>query len=99
MATTVPHRLPTSQDQAIADLTGYEDAATLRWQQACVQVANTLTALPNGRYVTTHLVMSRTFLEKNPDLVKKLLAAHDIRASGRFLVDHRGRIRHAEAVM
>ena len=34
MATNVPHRLPTPQDQAIADLTGYEDAATLRWQQA-----------------------------------------------------------------
>ena len=25
MATTVSHRLPTPQDQAIADLTGYED--------------------------------------------------------------------------
>jgi hypothetical protein len=39
MATNVTHRLPTPQDQAIADLTGYEDAATLRWQQACVQAA------------------------------------------------------------
>ena len=49
MSTTVSHLLPSAQAQAIADLTGYEDAATLRWQQACVQSANTLTALPNGR--------------------------------------------------
>jgi hypothetical protein len=48
MSTTVSHPIPTAQAQAIADLTGYEDAATLRWQQACVQAANTLTALPNG---------------------------------------------------
>jgi len=43
MATTVSHPSPPAQAQAIADLTGYEDAATLRWQQACVQAANTLT--------------------------------------------------------
>jgi len=63
MATTVPHRLPTSQDQAIADLTGYEDAATLRWQQACVQAANTLTALPHGRYVNVRMERMRQGLE------------------------------------
>ena len=51
MSTTVSHQVPTAQQQAISDLTGYEDAATLRWQQACVQAANTLTALPNGRYL------------------------------------------------
>ena len=63
MATNVTHRLPTLQDQAIADLTGYEDAATLRWQQACVQAANTLTALPNGRYVTVRMERMRQGLE------------------------------------
>jgi hypothetical protein len=63
MATTVTHRLPTPQDQAIADLTGYEDAATLRWQQACVQAANTLTALPNGRYVHVRMERMRQGLE------------------------------------
>jgi hypothetical protein len=51
------------QDHAIADLTGYEDAATLRWQQACVQAANTLTALPNGRYVTVRMERMRQGLE------------------------------------
>ena len=34
MATTIPHRVPTLQ-HAIADLTGYEDADTLRWQPPC----------------------------------------------------------------
>jgi SWIM zinc finger len=63
MATNVTHRLPTLQDQAIADLTGYEDAATLRWQQACVQAANTLTALPNGRYVNVRMERMRQGLE------------------------------------
>ena len=63
MATNVTHRLPTPQDQAITDLTGYEDAATLRWQQACVQAANTLTALPNGRYVTVRMERMRQGLE------------------------------------
>jgi len=63
MATNVTHRLPTLQDQAIADLTGYEDAATLRWQQACVQAANTLTALPNGRYVNVRMERLRQGLE------------------------------------
>src|SRR5215470_4595330 len=63
MATNVTHRLPTPQDQAIADLTGYEDAATLRWQQACVQAANTLTALPNGRYVSVRMERMRQGLE------------------------------------
>src|SRR5215510_1469343 len=52
MSTTVSHQVPAAQQQAISDLTGYEDAATLRWQQACVQAANQLTALPNGRYVS-----------------------------------------------
>jgi hypothetical protein len=63
MATTVSHQVPTTQQQAIADLTGYEDAATLRWQQACVQAANTLTALPNGRYVNVRMERMRQGLE------------------------------------
>src|SRR5215467_15330057 len=63
MATTVSHPSPTAQAQAIADLTGYEDAATLRWQQACVQAANNLTALPNGRYVTVRMERMRQGLE------------------------------------
>src|SRR5229473_3664185 len=63
MATTVSHPIPTAQAQAIADLTGYEDAATLRWQQACVQAANQLTALPNGRYVTVRMERMRQGLE------------------------------------
>jgi hypothetical protein len=63
MSTTVSHPSPTAQAQAIADLTGYEDAATLRWQQACVQAANTLTALPNGRYVQVRMERMRQGLE------------------------------------
>src|SRR6201981_4115031 len=63
MSTTVSHPIPTAQAHAIADLTGYEDAATLRWQQACVQAANTLTALPNGRYVTVRMERMRQGLE------------------------------------
>jgi hypothetical protein len=63
MATTISHPNPTTQAQAIADLTGYEDAATLRWQQACVQAANTLTALPNGRYVNVRMERMRQGLE------------------------------------
>src|SRR5438445_9553851 len=63
MATNVSHPLPSAQAHAIADLTGYEDAATLRWQQACVQAANTLTALPNGRYVNVRMERMRQGLE------------------------------------
>src|SRR5215475_10389439 len=63
MSTTVSHPLPSAQTHAIADLTGYEDAATLRWQQACVQAANTLTALPNGRYVNVRMERMRQGLE------------------------------------
>jgi hypothetical protein len=63
MASTVSHPLPSAQAHAIADLTGYEDAATLRWQQACVQAANTLTALPNGRYVSVRMERMRQGLE------------------------------------
>src|SRR5262249_5943721 len=63
MATTVSHPMPSAQAHAIADLTGYEDAATLRWQQACVQAANTLTALPNGRYITVRMERMRQGLE------------------------------------
>src|SRR5215470_17582831 len=63
MATTVSHPLPSVQAQAIADLTGHEDAATLRWQQACVQAANNLTALPNDRYVTVRMERMRQGLE------------------------------------
>ena len=63
MSTNVAHPLPSAQAHAIADLTGYEDAATLRWQQACVQAANTLTVLPNGRYVTVRMERMRQGLE------------------------------------
>src|SRR6266581_3615450 len=63
MASTISHPLPSAQAQAIADLTGYEDAATLRWQQACVQAANALTALPNGRYVNVRMERMRQGLE------------------------------------
>jgi len=63
MSTTVSHPNPTAQAHAIAELTGYEDAATLRWQQACVQVANNLTALPNGRYVNVRMERMRQGLE------------------------------------
>ena len=63
MATTISHPIPTAQAQAIADLPGYEDAATLRWQQACVQAAITLTALPNGRYVQVRMERMRQGLE------------------------------------
>ena len=34
------------------------------------------TLWPEGKFVTTHLVVARKFLEKNPILVKKLLEAH-----------------------
>ena len=51
MATTVSHHIPTLQ-HAIADLTGYEDADTLRWQQACVHAAQQLTGA-QGRYAGT----------------------------------------------
>ena len=34
------------------------------------------TLWPEGRYVTTHLVVTRRYLEKHPDSVRKLLAAH-----------------------
>ena len=63
MSTTVSHPLPSAQAQAIAALTGYEDAATLRWQQACVQAANNLTVLPNGRYVNVRMERMRQGLE------------------------------------
>ena len=63
MASTVSHPLPSVQVHAIADLTGYEDADTLRWQQACVQAVNTLTALPNGRYVSVRMERVRQGLE------------------------------------
>src|SRR4029434_9355566 len=63
MSTTVSHPISSAQAQAIADLTGYEDAATLRWHQACVQAANTLTALPNGRYVNVRMERMRQGLE------------------------------------
>src|SRR4029450_10147733 len=63
MSTNVSHQLPSVQAQAIADLTGYEDAATLRWQQACMQAANNLTALPNGRYVNVRMERMRQGLE------------------------------------
>src|SRR5215813_1912580 len=63
MSTTVSQPIPTTQAHANADLTGYEDAATLRWQQACVHAANTLTALPNGRYVNVRMERMRQGLE------------------------------------
>src|SRR5712691_7845510 len=50
MATTVSHPLPTTQAHAIAGLTGYEDANTLRWQPPCTgaQDGDTGTG-PEGR--------------------------------------------------
>jgi hypothetical protein len=63
MNSTIPQHAPTAQQHAIADLTGYEDAATVRWQQACVQAANNLTALPNGRYVNVRMERMRQGLE------------------------------------
>ena len=51
MTTTVTHHIPALQ-HAIADLTGYEDADTLRWQQACVHAAQQLTGA-QGRYAGT----------------------------------------------
>ena len=76
MSTNVSHPLPSAQAQAIADLTGYEDAATLRWQQACVQAANTLTALPNGRYVQVRMERMRQGLE----LAQRGVATRSIRS-------------------
>jgi len=52
MATTVSHRLSPTQAHAIADLTGSEDADTLRWQQACAHTAQQLTG-EQGRYAGT----------------------------------------------
>jgi NitT/TauT family transport system substrate-binding protein len=34
------------------------------------------TLWPEGKYVTTHLIVSRAFLDKNPGLVKKLITSH-----------------------
>lgn len=34
------------------------------------------TLWPNGDFVTTHLIVSQQFLEKNPDIVKRLLRGH-----------------------
>lgn len=31
---------------------------------------------PDGKYVTTHLVVTRAYLQRRPEIVKKLLAAH-----------------------
>jgi len=31
---------------------------------------------PEGKYVTTHLVVRRNFLQQHPDAVRKLIAAH-----------------------
>jgi hypothetical protein len=52
MSTTIPHRAPTTQQHAVAGLTGYEDPDVLRWQQACVQAAQQLTA-DTGRFAGT----------------------------------------------
>jgi NitT/TauT family transport system substrate-binding protein len=34
------------------------------------------TLWPEGKYVTTHLVVSRAFLQSRPEVVEKLVAAH-----------------------
>jgi NitT/TauT family transport system substrate-binding protein len=34
------------------------------------------TLWPDGKYATTHLIVNKAFLNKNPDLIRKLLAAH-----------------------
>jgi NitT/TauT family transport system substrate-binding protein len=31
---------------------------------------------PDGRFVTTHLIVSTAYLERNPDLVRRLLEGH-----------------------
>src|SRR5215470_7386681 len=89
MATTISHPISTAQAQAIADLAGYEDAATLRWQQACVQAANILTALPNGRYVSVRMERMRqglelaqrgavTLSEDGEDLIAVVRSGHNV---------------------
>ena len=49
---TIAHRVPNTQAHAIAGLTGYEDPDILRWQKACVQAAQQLTA-DSGRFAGT----------------------------------------------
>jgi NitT/TauT family transport system substrate-binding protein len=34
------------------------------------------TLWPEGKYVTTHLIVNKAFLSKNPELIRKLLGAH-----------------------
>jgi NitT/TauT family transport system substrate-binding protein len=34
------------------------------------------TLWPEGKYVTTHLIVSRAFMQRRPDVVEKLVAAH-----------------------
>ena len=41
MATTISHPIPNAQAQAIADLTGYEDAATVGKRKARYQANST----------------------------------------------------------
>ncbi|MGE3537772.1 MAG: hypothetical protein AB7N91_10085 [Candidatus Tectimicrobiota bacterium] len=49
MEATIPHRVPTLQ-HAIADLTGYEDADTLRWQPPCTGTQDSAAGTgPDGR--------------------------------------------------
>src|SRR6266850_6283129 len=54
MPTTIPHGVPTLQ-HAIADLTGYEDADTLRWQPPCTSAQDrdpSSDGLAHGRDLT-----------------------------------------------
>ena len=62
MSSTVSQTTPTQQAHTLADL-GFEDGSMQLWQQACVQSANTLTALPNGRYVSVRMERMRQGLE------------------------------------
>jgi NitT/TauT family transport system substrate-binding protein len=44
------------------------------------------TLWPNGRYVTTHLIVNKAFLANHQDTVKKLLAAH-VEVTGEITAD------------
>src|SRR5262249_24968306 len=67
MATTVSHQVPTTQQQAIAALTGYEDAATRRWSQSCVQAAQVVQAQSTAK----GLVVEQARLARGLDLAQR----------------------------
>ncbi|HEY6837371.1 MAG TPA: ABC transporter substrate-binding protein [Geobacteraceae bacterium] len=51
---------------------------------------------PDGRYVTTHLVVSRKFLARHRDLVRKLVVAH-VDITRRINADKRAAAKHINA--